>query len=226
MDSFDLSVIGHEGHSLREKVYIRLRRDILAGKYKNHEELRENTIAKEYEVSRTPVREAMRQLELEGLVSSIPNKGTYVNRMDKKDVQDIYAIRSLLEGLCARWAAENATEAQIEAMEEVMVMARYHCSKGNDSQVCECDSRFHEMLYRASNSRMLDHLLKDFHEYLQIVRRYSLENGDRAKQSVKEHEAIVEAIRAKDPGKAEQLASAHIQNTVKNLEAAHFEEVI
>ena len=112
--------------SLRGKVFRQLRNDILSGKYKNNEELRENTIAKEYGVSRTPVREAIRQLELEGLCVTVPNKGAYVNSIKRKDVEDIYAIRGLLEGLCARWAAENMTEEQIEEAQEILFVTRYH----------------------------------------------------------------------------------------------------
>lgn len=88
-------------YSLRGKVFHQLREDILSGHYKEHEELREMAISEEMGVSRTPVREALRQLELEGLVSIIPNKGAYVTGITRKDVEDIYAIRSLLEGLCA-----------------------------------------------------------------------------------------------------------------------------
>ena len=88
--------------SLRGKVFQRLREDILNGVYQEHEELREITIGEELGVSRTPVREALRQLELEGLVTIIPNKGAYVTGITAKDVEDIYKIRSQLEGLCAR----------------------------------------------------------------------------------------------------------------------------
>ena len=117
---------GQDTYSLRGRVFKQLRTDILSGKYKDNEELRENTIAGEYGVSRTPVREAIRQLELEGLVVTVPNKGAYVNSIKRKDVEDIYAIRSLLEGLCARWAAEHISKEQLEGVEEILFMTRYH----------------------------------------------------------------------------------------------------
>ena len=89
-----------------ELVYQKLRENILNGHYKHGDELRETAVGKEIGVSRTPVREALRQLELEGLVTIIPNRGAYVNMITAKDVQDIYVIRSMLEGLCARWATQ------------------------------------------------------------------------------------------------------------------------
>lgn len=91
-------------YSLTEKIYQALRSDILSGAFKDNEELKENTLAKSYGVSRTPVREAIRQLALEGLVDTIPNRGAFVHNIHCKDVEDVYAIRSLMEGLAARWA--------------------------------------------------------------------------------------------------------------------------
>ena len=95
-------------YSLRGRVFNRIREDILSGKYQQDEELKENTIGVELGVSRTPVREALRQLELEGLVNIIPNKGAYVTGISEKDIHDIYVIRSYLEGLCAKWACKAA----------------------------------------------------------------------------------------------------------------------
>ena len=108
----------YQDRSLRGRVFRHLREDILNGVYKDHEELREVTIGEELGVSRTPVREALRQLELEGLVTIIPNKGAYVTAITRKDVKDIYKIRSQLEGLCANWATKYITDAQIEELEE------------------------------------------------------------------------------------------------------------
>ena len=107
----------YQDNSLGSRVFQRLREDILSGKYKEHDELRENTLGKELGVSRTPVREALRQLELEGLVTIIPNKGAYVTGISSKDIRDIYILRSMLEGLCARWATEHITEEQLEELE-------------------------------------------------------------------------------------------------------------
>ena len=101
-------------YSLRGKIFSKIREDILAGNYREKDELKEAAISKALGVSRTPVREALRQLELEGLVSIIPNKGAYVNGITAKDIYDIYVIRSYLEGLCAKWACEHITKEQTE----------------------------------------------------------------------------------------------------------------
>ena len=210
----------YQEYSLRGRVFQNIRENILNGVYKENEELRENTIAKELGVSRTPVREALRQLELEGLVKIVPNKGACVTGITQKDVKDIYAIRSLLEGLCARWATEHITDEQIEELEEIVMLAEYHLNrnkKEQSQQVTELDGKFHEILYNASNSRILKHVLSDFHKYVRMARKASVADKARAEKSVEEHKSILKAIKDKDANQAEALANAHMMNVMKNL---------
>jgi len=203
--------------SLRGRVFHHLREDILSGKYKEGDELKEVAIGEELGVSRTPVREAFRQLELEGLIQIIPNKGAYVTGITEKDVKDIYMIRSLLEGLCARWACEHITDAQMEEMEENIYLSKFHAQKGHLEQLAELDNRFHEILYEACNSKMLEHQLRDFHEYVLRVRKKTLANVNRGPKSNEEHELLMEAIKAKDADKAEKLANMHMINAYENM---------
>jgi DNA-binding GntR family transcriptional regulator len=203
-------------YSLRGKVYDRIREDILNGVYKEHEELKEATLGKKMDVSRTPVREALRQLELEGLVEIVPNKGARVTGITKKDIEDIYQIRYLLEGLSARWATEHVTEELIDKMEETLYLTEFHAKKGNFMQVFELDSQFHELMYAASGSKMLNHILSDFHMYVTRMRKSILSSDSRSKNSTEEHRAILEAIKERDPDKAEQCAHDHVKSTIKN----------
>lgn len=202
---------------MRSRVFQSIRDDILKGKYSEKEELREATLGKELGVSRTPVREALRQLELEGLVEIVPNKGAYVTGISQKDVHDIYMIRSMLEGLCVRWAAEHITPEQLEALEEVILLAEYHVEKGHSAQMTELDGKFHQILYDACESRILEHVLSDFHKYVQLTRRKSVRTEDRARKSIEEHREMLEAIRAKDVERAERLANVHIMHVMENL---------
>ncbi len=203
-------------YSLRGKVYDRIRQDILNGVYDEHEELKEATLGEKMGVSRTPVREALRQLELEGLVEIVPNKGARVTGITKKDIDDIYQIRYLLEGLSARWATEHVTEEQLDKMEETLYLTEFHAEKGNYEQVYELDSQFHELMYEASGSKLLNHILSDFHMYVTRVRRTSLASKNRSKNSTEEHRAILAAIRERDADKAEECAHNHVRSTIIN----------
>lgn len=204
-------------YSLRGRVFHKLREDILSGRYEEHEELKEMAISEEMGVSRTPVREAFRQLELEGLIRIIPNKGAYVTGITEKDVKDIYMIRSLLEGLCARWATEHITKEQMEEMEENVYLAEFHAQKGHMEQLAELDNRFHDIMYEACDSKLLEHQLKDFHQYVLRVRRKTLAKANRGIKSNAEHKGIMEAIKAGNGELAEKLAHQHMINAYENM---------
>ena len=130
-ERFDVQKEVTDKYSLRGRVFHKVREDILSGKYADNEELKEATIGAELGVSRTPVREALRQLELEGLVNIIPNKGAYVTGISEKDIHDIYTIRSYLEGLCARWACEHVTDEQLDAAGVGADLIRLSCGLEN-----------------------------------------------------------------------------------------------
>ncbi len=199
----------YQDRSLRGRVFRKLREDILSGVYQERDELREITIGEELGVSRTPVREALRQLELEGLVKIIPNKGAYVTGISRKDVADIYKIRSMLE--------------------EVLLLSEFHLrkkSEGQTEQVTELDGKFHKILYEASNSRILEHVLSDFHKYVQMARALSVGEKNRARKSIQEHREILEAIKKRDGEQAEKLANRHIMNVMKNLHLMEKEEAV
>ena len=220
MSSYDVKKEVTDKYSLRGRVFNRLREDILSGKYEEHEELKEVAIGEELGVSRTPVREAFRQLELEGLIQIIPNKGAYVTGITAKDVKDIYMIRSSLEGMCARLATENITEEQIDRLEETILLSEFQMKKGNafnTEQVTGLDGRFHTILYEASGSRMLARVLSDFHEYVQSARKDSIVSEERARKSIREHKQILQAIKERDADQAEQLADEHILHVIQNL---------
>ncbi|MCI6812567.1 MAG: GntR family transcriptional regulator [Lachnospiraceae bacterium] len=217
MGNYDVKQEVTDKFSLRGRVFHKIREDILSGKYKDNEELKEVAIGEELGVSRTPVREAFRQLELEGLIHIIPNKGAYVTGITIKDVKDIYMIRSLLEGLCAKWATRHITPEQLEELEENVYLAEFHASKGHTEQIAELDNRFHEILYEAADSKMLERQLRDFHGYVLRVRKKTLSKYKRSTQSNKEHKLILEAIKDKDEDRAEKMANEHILNAYENM---------
>ncbi len=215
-----------ENHSLGQQVFLQIRDSILSGAYKKGEELRELTLAGTLGVSRTPVREALRQLEMEGLVSIIPNKGAVVVGFSAEDLHDIYELRSVLEGLCARRAALRATEEQLEKMEELMLLSDFQLQRGRYDLLVELDSGFHEQMYQASQSKIMAHVLSDYHHYVERVRRVTLAQPNRSAQSNEEHRQILQALKEKDATRAEELAHMHVMNTIHNIDACGLDELL
>lgn len=226
MWKWGLKMNDQDKYSLRGRVFNRLREDILAGNYEEKEELKEAAISKELGVSRTPVREALRQLELEGLVTIIPNKGAYVNGITAKDIYDIYVIRSYLEGLCAKWACENITKEQLEELEEIVYLSKFHIEKEHWDQIFELDNRFHLLLYEACGSKVLEHILSDYHHYVERVRKNTLSSQERARKASEEHGAILEALKQKDEETADRLANEHIVQSLANIKHQGLEKLM
>ncbi len=205
-------------HSLGQQVFQKIREGILDGTYVKGKELKETAIGEELGVSRTPVREALRQLELEGLITIIPNKGAFVVGFSGQDIRDIYEMRLALERLCAGKAAVSAERIQIEQMEEILYLADFHFSKGHMDQMTALDDKFHGLLYEAGGSKVLEHALKDYHHYLSRVRKISLTNRERARQSNWEHWQILRAVREQNAEKAKEAASLHICSAIQNMD--------
>ena len=147
--------------------------------------------------------------------------GKYEEHEELKEVtigEELGVSRTpVLEGLCARWATEHITKEQLEEMEENVYLARFHAGKGHMEQLAELDNRFHEIMYEACSSKMLEHQLRDFHEYVLRVRRKTLADAGRGMASNEEHEKIMEAIKAKDADSAERLAHMHMINAYENM---------
>lgn len=204
--------------SLSEYVFDTIREAILNGKYKENDLLKENALATELGVSRTPVREALKQLELEGLVLLIPNKGASVIGFSKKDVKDIYEMRALLEGLCVKKAIENINDDIINELFEILDLNSYYLSKGKMDAILELDNKYHQVIYKAANSRMISQTLSDFHHYLERMRKTTLNDIERAKKSHIEHQKIANAIKERNVEEAQRLAIEHINNSMLNID--------
>jgi DNA-binding GntR family transcriptional regulator len=204
-------------NSLRSRIFNHIQRDILNGVYEPGESLTETKLSEELGVSRTPVREALRQLELEGLVQSIPNKGVFVKGVSSQDIKDIYTIRMLIEGLAARWATEKITPSEIEELKEAVELEEFYTMKNNTGQLLQFDTRFHDIIYRACKSKPLMHVLSTFHNYVRKARKMSLSSPERAKRALEEHKAILQAIIENDAEKAERLATEHVKKASENL---------
>ena len=172
------------GDPLRIQVFNTLEDAILNGSYKEGDSLNELRLSKSLGVSRTPVREALMQLELEGLVKNIPNKGAVVVGISEQDVEDIYEIRIRTEGLAARLCAEKITDEELEELEQCMALQEYYLKKQDSAkEMGELDGEFHRIIFAASKSRPLQNVLTSFHNYIRRARAVSVCVTGRAEES-------------------------------------------
>ncbi|MBR5372837.1 MAG: GntR family transcriptional regulator [Oscillospiraceae bacterium] len=206
-----------DDRSLRIRVFNAIENAILDGEYKDGDSLNELRLSKELGVSRTPVREALMQLELEGLVKNVPNKGAVVIGVTEQDIHDIYEIRIRIEGLAARLCAENITEDELHALEQIVDLQEFYLLKNDTEQIWKLDGDFHKIIYDASRSRPLRFTLSNFHNYIKKARDISVQTEGRAEKTVAEHRAILDAIKAHNGDLAEQLTAKHISNAEDNL---------
>ncbi len=202
---------------IREIVLERLRMAIINGTLEPGSRLVETSIADNMGVSRTPVREAFRQLEIEGLAENVPRKGTVVKGISKKDIMEIYEIREVLEGLEFSLACSNLTEFQISDLKE-KVCKMEQCIENNDvKKYWKTHGEFHDIILYASNNNRLIEQMKQIYEYLSVLRNFTLVMNERRHQAMKEHKALIEAFENKDEILAEKIGREHTVNAKKFL---------
>jgi DNA-binding GntR family transcriptional regulator len=202
---------------LRELVFESLREAIFQGTLRPGERLMEIQLAEEMGVSRTPVREAIRKLELEGLAVMVPRKGAYVAGLSMKDIIEVFEIRGALEGLAAELAAERITEEELEELERDLVKTTESIDSGDLSRYVAMDIDFHGQLYKASRNERLTQIINNLREKIQRFRTTSLSLPGRMKAALEEHKKIVEAVSGRDGILARRLAEEHIENAENSL---------
>ncbi len=201
---------------VRAQVFQQLEKAILEGELAPGTSLTEVKLSAELGVSRTPIREALMQLELEGLVKTTHNKGAVVVGISGSDVNDIYLIRTRIEGFAARRAAENITEEELQDLREIVELQEFYLGRGDTLQVGNLDQRFHEIVYEGSRSRPLKQILSMFHNYIQKARTTSVRRG-RAAASTQEHRDILTAIESRNADEAERLMGIHVENARRSF---------
>ena len=208
--------MNHKMLSLADQIFNQLQYDILTGVYEKDELLTEIKLSEQLGVSRTPVREALSRLGQENLVE-VTTKGAKVIGISEKDITDIYEIRSRIEYLAARGAAENATDEELKEFKRILDLQEFYTKKGDNELSIDADSDFHSCLYRICGNRSLMYTLAPLHRRIIKYRRVSFETPQRALESLKEHTDIYNAIAAHDADLAEKLMNNHIHKAHVNM---------
>ena len=205
---------------LRELVCEHIREAIINGTFAPGERLMEIQMADEMGVSRTPVREAIRKLEMEGFVVMIPRRGTYVSNMSIKDINDVYEIRISLDTLAAGLAAERISDEELEELQCLLVKVGNAIEENDMAKVVEADIEFHDVLYKASRNERLRNIINNLREQITVIRGVSMRYPGRLKDTQEEHRRLVECIAARNVEKSQEMARIHLENAEKTLMAA------
>lgn len=206
-----------ESMPLREVVFHTLRNAILTGDIEPGERLMEIKLAQKLGVSRTPIREAIRKLELEGLVVMAPRRGAQVAKITENDMTEVLEVRAVLEGLAVELACEKVTKQQVAQMHVEMV-AFEKAVQGNDAvAIAAQDVKFHDTIYHATGNRRLVQILNNLREQMYRYRMEYIKDENKRQELVKEHENIVKAIEQGDKKKAKEYINLHIHNQEKSI---------
>lgn len=213
----NFNVTMNEYLPLRDVVFKTLRQAILRGELKPGERLMEIQLANKLGVSRTPIREAIRKLELEGLVLMIPRKGAEVADITEKSLMDVLEVRRALEELSVQLVCDRITEEEIKELIAAAEEFKKVLKSNDITEIAEADVRFHDVIYFATKNQKLIQLLNNLREQMYRYRVEYLKNEDVHSQLIREHEEIIEHISKREKEEAARIVCKHIDNQVDTV---------
>lgn len=202
----DLAAPDEEDLSLAERAYKRIREGIRTGEYRRGQRLREEDLARKLNVSRTPVREAIRRLSADGLVEVSSSRGMRIIDLDKQQMRELYSLRQILEKVAAGMAAQHASSADIRAMEEILRASK---ATREPAELARLNRAFHRAIREASHNRYLDAVLTQLFDTLALLPGTGYPG--RPELAYREHCEILAAIKARDAQKVEQIMHRHVE---------------
>jgi DNA-binding GntR family transcriptional regulator len=199
---------------LGDVAYQGIKKMVLSGRLPQDKPIVERMVSQEIGVSRTPIREALNRLEQEGLVRIVPRRGAFPVTLGLTEYLDILAVREVLEGLAARMAVDHVSNAKLRDLEEIF--SEFHDPDNPESVSHQAyalaNVGFHREILELSNNPKLIETVKDLHDHLSLVRWRTIEITNRRGKSIEEHKRILEALKRRDPDRAETAARQHIQS--------------
>ena len=193
----------------------KIRIDILTERMCPGEKLTEHSISENYGVSRTPVREAFKNLEAEGLVEMIPNRGAFVVGLTRNDICDLYVLRMQSEMQAVRWAIERRTIEEMEAIEENFDFMRFYTERRDAKRMRSINSVFHKLIAAASHNRILTDNLSRIQDYIRYSSHVLPYHESALETILQEHDKVFSAFKANDPEAGALAMKKHIENSLK-----------
>jgi len=207
--------------SFKHKAYAALK-NVIVGMdvYQSREEIRldERQLAQDFGISRTPVREAMAQLEREGFVRSVPRRGVYVVRKSKREVIEMITAWAALESMAARLITQAALDADIRSLRRMFATFVDGTLLANLDEYSEVNIQFHQSIIRMSQNRVLIDMAENLFTHMRMIRRKTIVEKDRADRSIRDHMHIIQALEARDTDRAEQLVRDHALGLADHVE--------
>jgi DNA-binding GntR family transcriptional regulator len=213
-----------DSKTIRRRIYEHLREQLLDGEISPRQHLIEAKIAKELGTSRTPVREALHSLELEGLIESIPRVGYVVKPISEQEVEEICEMRMAIEGVAARWAIEKAYKKLVEELEKNISVVEEKVSKGDVRAFVDMDARFHEIISKFSGSKRLLELAQTLRRHMLRYRIQSIYSVDNVLRAIEGHKGIAQAIRKRDLEEVNQAIRHHMEQSKNDILRYAFKE--
>lgn len=202
---------------MAEYVYETLKDKIINMELKMRQPLIEEELSEEFEVSRTPVREALRQLQRDGFVENTPYRGCFVKEITSDDIIDIYTIRQALEGICARNAATTLSKENVALIEQNWEKSVECHKRGDYRESLESGNILHDMVLRVGGGKRTNQMVSNIKEHTQRLHLMAALLPNRNETSIREHADIIAALKATDPDLAESSMRAHILSTQKDV---------
>ena len=203
-------------------LYSELQKDILSGAIPDGSKLTEQAVCKRYNVSRTPVREAFRQLEADGLIEIIPNRGAFVTGLTKRDISDLFDLRILFEVQAVEWAIKRMSSEEIDALAESMEFMEFYTLKEDVEKVLSFNTQFHNIIYAGTKNRMIQKTLSIYHTYLKYSAPHKTYTEESLKAILEEHKAIYEAFEARNAAAGRKAMEYHMEQSKLRRIAQYF----
>lgn len=203
-------------------LYSVLQKDILSGMIPDGSKLTEQSVCKRYNVSRTPVREAFRQLEADGLIENIPNRGAFVTSLTMRDISDLFDLRIIFEVQAAEWAIKRMSSEEIDALSESLEFMEFYTLREDVDKVLSFNSQFHNIIYTGTKNRMLQKTLSIYHTYLKYSAPHKTYTEESLRSILEEHKAIYEAFEARNVAAGRRAMEYHMEQSKIRRIAQYF----
>ena len=218
----DINSAEKNNQPLSAGLYQEIQKDILSGELESGSKLTEAAVCKRYGVSRTPVREAFRQLEADGLIENIPNRGAFVTGLTRRDISDLFDLRSLFEIQAVEWAIKRMDDEDIDVLRETVEFMEFYTLKDDVEKVLSFNSRFHNTIYAGTKDRMIQRTLYTYQTYLKHSAPAKTFSGDYLRTILEEHKAIFAAFETRNVAAGRKAMEYHMEQSKLRRIANYF----